>query len=137
MEQNGRKPFVLRCALLCLLSLAADIGLICLLWVEIPPQYSYLLFPLVLALVIPLFYARKWGRWDSDDPQMKKFRQWTVWFNRTLFVVLVMTTFIDQGRFLVYRFDPDLFIYIGFLIDIGLHFYGSCILSPRLQPHDP
>ena len=68
---------------------------------------------------------------------MKKFRQWTVWFNRTLFVVLVMTTFIDQGRFLVYRFDPDLFIYIGFLIDIGLHFYGSCILSPRLQPHDP
>ena len=30
MEQNERKSFVLRCALLCLLSLAADIGLICL-----------------------------------------------------------------------------------------------------------
>ena len=52
MEQNERTSFVLRCALLCLLSLAADIGLICLLWVEIPPQYSYLLFPLVLALVL-------------------------------------------------------------------------------------
>ena len=33
--------------------------------------------------------------------------------------------------------NSDLFIYIGFLIDIGLHFYGSCILSPRLQPHAP
>ena len=65
MEQNERKSFVLRCALLCLLSLAADIGLICLLWVEIPLQYSYLLFLLVLALVIPLFYARKWGRWTQ------------------------------------------------------------------------
>lgn len=133
MDQKEHSSADIRCLLLCLLSFLACVARLCFLWVESP---SYVEFLIVLVIYIPLYYVRKWSNWDLDDPRMNNFRQFTIRYGYILFLILVATRQAEHRASFGLPFNALILFYIGLMIYVGLHFYGSCILGPKIQKHD-
>ena len=133
MDQREHSSADIRCLLLCLLSFLACVTRLCLLWIESP---SYIEFLIVLVIYIPLYYVRKWSNWDLDDPRMNNFKQFTIRYGYILFLILVVTRQAEHRASFGLPFNALILFYIGIIIYVGLHFYGSYILSPKIQKHD-